>query len=174
MASNRHTPLLGPRLRGDPHPPVQRRWHLLFRAKRRPKLPDPIRVRSCGRRRVGCGVVGRETAISRPGSHCRFRLGLHLSPPRRISAISLTQLDANHWASWLRWRTWNLLALAVQDSAYEMAGVIDRLAADTLASEMQTLVAEFDDSSNALDDIDGLLVDRAGLVCRRKPGFNGG
>ncbi len=55
-----------------------------------------------------------------------------------------------------------LLALAVQDSAYEMAGVIDRLAADTLASERQTLVAEFDDSSKALDD-DDRLVDRAGL-----------
>ena len=56
-----------------------------------------------------------------------------------------------------------LLALAVQDSAYEMAGVIDRLAADTLASERQTPVAEFDDSSNALDDDVDRLVDRAGL-----------
>ena len=43
-----------------------------------------------------------------------------------------------------------------------MAGVIDRLVAARQASEMPALVAEFDQSSNALDDIVGLLVDGAG------------
>ena len=54
------------------------------------------------------------------------------------------------------------LALAVQDAAYGMAGVIDRLTAGPAASERPALVAEFNDSSDALDQSVGLLVDSAG------------
>ncbi len=54
------------------------------------------------------------------------------------------------------------LALAVQDAAYEMAGVIDRLAATSQASERPALVAEFNASSDTLDQSVGLLVDSAG------------
>ena len=48
------------------------------------------------------------------------------------------------------------LALAVQDAAYGMTGVIDRLTAGPAASERPALVAEFNDSSDALDQSVGL------------------
>ena len=54
------------------------------------------------------------------------------------------------------------LALAVQDAAYGMAGVIDRLIAGPDVSERPALVAEFNDSSDTLDQSVGLLVDSAG------------
>ena len=54
------------------------------------------------------------------------------------------------------------LALAVQDAAYGMAGVIDRLIAGPAVSERPALVAEFNDSSDTLDQSVGLLVDSAG------------
>lgn len=54
------------------------------------------------------------------------------------------------------------LALAVQDDAYEMAGVIDLLAAASPGSERPALVAEFNESSSALDQSVGILVDSAG------------
>ncbi len=54
------------------------------------------------------------------------------------------------------------LALAVQEDAYEMAGVIDRLEAASQASERPALVAEFDEHSGALDQSVGLLVDSTG------------
>ena len=54
------------------------------------------------------------------------------------------------------------LALAVQDSAYDMAAVIDRLVADLEPSGRPALVAEFENSSDALDQSVGLLVDSAG------------
>lgn len=54
------------------------------------------------------------------------------------------------------------LAQAVQDDAYDMAGVIDRLVAGPQASNMPALVAEFEGSSDALDESVRLLVDNAG------------
>ena len=122
------------RIRSESAPAVDAAWAAALSAEK---------LRSYGREVIaGSGSAGPATAQADVGD-------------------ILTELDAS-LSRLVALKDLESLALAVQDSAYAMAGVIDRLVAGPQASEMPALVAEFDQSSNALDDIVGLLVGGAG------------
>ena len=122
------------RIRSESAPAVDAAWAAALSAEK---------LRSYGREVIaGSGSAGPATAQADVGD-------------------ILTELDAS-LSRLVALKDLESLALAVQVSAYEMAGVIDRLVAAPQASEMPALVAEFDQSSNALDDIVGLLVEGAG------------